>query len=176
MRTHHFYYEPFLRSDHLIRLETEPANGTIASFTDSSPRQTNIIVMRNKELWGDQGTENDVLDVNGVNVVSPETHPISRFIIATFIFDKGADGVSHIGVPIAPFNSISFFTAVDLFIPAASPPNATVSVVLIPRDGGHNVTINVPNWASDTDIVTLQFDDYNQNINSWAEYVNSRLE
>ncbi len=175
-KTHHFYYEPFLRDDHLIRLETEPANGPIASYTDVSDRQTNLIVMRNKELWGDQGVHNDVLDVDGINVISPETHPIERFINATFIFDKGADGISHLGVPIPPFNSISFFTAVDLFIPAASPPDATVSVVLIPRDNGHTQTINVPNWASSTDAVTLQFNDYNQEFNTWAEWVNAHLQ
>jgi pimeloyl-ACP methyl ester carboxylesterase len=173
-KTHHFYYEPFLRDDHLIRLLTEPANGPIASYTDVSPRQTNLIVMRNKELWGDQGVHNDVLDVDGVNVVSPATHPIERFIIATFIFDKGADGVSHLGVPIPPFNSISFFTAVDLFIPAASPPNASVSLVLIPREG-HTQTINVPNWASTTDAVTVQFNDFNQEFNSWADWANAHL-
>ncbi len=174
--THHFYYEPFLRSDHLIRLQTEPAGGPISTFTDSSDRQTDLIVFRNKELWGDQGAENDVLEVNGTNVVSPATHPIERFVNATFIFDKGMDGVTNLGVPIAPFSAISFLAAVDLYIPAANPPNASVSVVLIPRDAGHTQTISIPNWASSTDKVTLQFDDYNQVVNSWPEYIHSRLQ
>ena len=33
-------------------------------------------------------------------------------------------------MPIAPFNSISFLAGVDLYIPAATPPNATVPIVL----------------------------------------------
>jgi hypothetical protein len=173
--THHFYYEPFLRSDDLIRLETEPAGGPLSTFTDSSDRQTDVIVLRNKELWGDQGAENDVLDVNGTNIISPATHPISQFVNATFVFDKGADGVNNLGVPIAPFNSISFLAGVDLFIPAATPPNATVPIVLKPRDGGHAQTINIPNWASSTDKVTVQFDDFNQEINSWPELIRSQL-
>ena len=145
-------------------------------WPSTCPRPSLFLELRNKEFWGDQGAENDVLEVNGTNVIGPETHPISRFVNATFIFDKGADGVSHLGVPIAPFSSISFLTGVDLYIPGENPPKATVSVVLIPRDGEHVETINIPNWASDTNTVTLQFDDYNQNINSWAEYVNSKLE
>jgi pimeloyl-ACP methyl ester carboxylesterase len=172
--THHFYYEPFLRSDHLIRLQTEPAGGPISTYTDSSDRQTDLIIFRNKELWGDQGAENDVLTVNGTNIVSPATHPIERFVNATFVFDKGADGVTNLGVPVEPFASISFLAAVDLFIPASIPPDGTVSCILWPRDGGHPQTINIPNWASSTDKVTLQFNDYNQVINSWPEYVQSR--
>jgi len=174
--THHFYYEPFLRSDRLIRLQTEPAGGPISTFTDSSDRQTDLIIFRNKELWGDQGAENDVLEVNGTNIVSPATHPIERFVNATFVFDKGADGVTNLGVPVAPFSSISFLAGVDLYIPGANPPDATVSLVLVPRDGGHTQTINIPNWASSTNSVTIQFDDYNQEINSWPEYVRSQLE
>jgi pimeloyl-ACP methyl ester carboxylesterase len=173
-RTHHFYYEPFLRSDRFIRLQTEPAGGPISTYTDSSDRQTNLIIFRNKELWGDQGAENDVLEVNGTNIISPATHPIERFVNATFVFDKGADGMTNLGVPIQPFASISFLTGVDLFIPAANPPNGTVSAVLKPRDGAHSQTINVPNWPSSTDAVTLQFNDYNQAINSWSQYVDWR--
>jgi pimeloyl-ACP methyl ester carboxylesterase len=175
-RTHHFYYEPFLRSDQFIRLLTEPAGGPIATFTDTSDRQTDLIIFRNKELWGDQGVENDVLTVNGTNIISPATHPIERFVNATFVFDKGADGLTNLGVPIAPFSSISFLTGVDLFIPAAIPPDSTVSLVLTPRDGGHTETVNVPNWASSTDAVTIQFDDFNQSINTWPEYIQSQLQ
>jgi len=173
--THHFYYEPFLRSDHLIRLQTEPAGGPLATLTDVSPRQTNLIVSRYNELRGDQGADNDVLEVDGTNVISPATHPIEHFVNATFIFDKGEDGVTNLGVPIAPFSSISFLAGVDLFIPAADPPNATVSVVLKPRGGGHPDVINIPNWASSTDAVSLQFNDYTQPVNSWPEYIGSRL-
>jgi hypothetical protein len=174
--THHFYYEPFLRSDHLIRLQTEPPDAGIGTFMDSSDRQTDVIILRNKEIWGDQGAENDTLGVNGTNVISPATHPISRFVNATFVFDKGMDGVRNLGVPLFPFDSISFLAGVDLFVPGANPPNATVPVVLIPRDGGHTQTINIPNWASSTDKVTVQFNDYNQAINSWPEYIHSQSE
>ncbi|MGA2284949.1 MAG: alpha/beta hydrolase [Dehalococcoidia bacterium] len=174
--THHFYYEPFLRDDHLIRLQTEPPNTGLGLITDMSPNQTDLIIIRYKELWGDQGANNDVLTVDGSNVISPATHPLARFINGTFVFDKGSDKVSHLGVVVPPFNLITFLTAVDLYIAAATPPNATVSSVLTPRDaGGKTDVINVPNWASTTDRVTLQFRDFSQDINSWLDYVKSLL-
>ena len=130
---------------------------------ERSDHHTNLVIIRYNELRGDQGDENDTLEINGVNVVSPATHPMSRFINATFVFDKGADGVSNLGVPIPPFSLVTFMTGVDLFIPGASPPDGTVSIVLTTRDGGCKTqTINIPNRASLNDRSTVQFHDYVQ--------------
>jgi pimeloyl-ACP methyl ester carboxylesterase len=172
--THHFYYEPFLRSDHLIRLQTEPPGTGLGLYTSASDHTTNLIILRNKELWGDQGAENDALAINGVNIVSATTCPITKRVNAVFTFDKNLDGISDVNTPLFPFTALSFLLGLDLYIPGVTPPNATVPVVLTPRGGGDTQTINVPNWGSLTDRMTLQFHDYSQDINSWPEYVQSK--
>jgi pimeloyl-ACP methyl ester carboxylesterase len=173
---HPSYYEPFIRSDYLIRLLTSGPTGGPSAFMDRSPNHVNLLLGRNMEFWGDQGAENDVLKVNGTNVISPATNPIAKLVNYMFVYDQGADGVSHLGVPIPYYHALSFFTGVDLFIPGAYPPNGTTSIVLTSRTGGGKTqTINVPNLASSQiRTITVMFHDYSQDINSWPEYVRSR--
>jgi pimeloyl-ACP methyl ester carboxylesterase len=174
---HPFYYEPFLRSDYLIRLNTSPEpSGGVSAIMPRTDVTTNFVIGRNMELWGDQGAENDVLTINGTNIISPATNPIARLVNYMFIYDQDADGVSHLGVPIAPFGT-PFFSGVDLVVPGANPPNATVPVVLISRTGGGKAeVVNVPNWASSAvRRISIQFHDYSQENNSWLEYILSLL-
>ena len=162
---HPFYYEPFIRSDYLIRLNTSPEpGGGISGTMDRSPDHLNFVVTRNMELWGDQGAENDVLTINGVNVISPTTDPVSKLINAMFLFDKGSDGVSHLGEALEPYASITFFTGIDVFVPGAVRPNGTTSLVLTSRvGGGLTQTINVPSIASsEVRRISVTFNDFVQ--------------
>ena len=164
---HPFYYEPFIRSDYLIRLNTSPEpGGGISGTMDRSPNHVNFVVTRYMEFWGDQGAENDVLAVNGFNVISAATDPLSKLINAMFLFDKGSDGVSHLGVPLEPYASITFFTGIDVYIPGAVRPNATVSLVLTSRvGGGQTQTINVPNLtSSEVRRISVTFNDFVQPV------------
>ncbi len=53
---HHFYAQPFLRSDHLVRLLTsEPGTG-IDVLRDKSDNHSSLTITRYMELWGDQAT------------------------------------------------------------------------------------------------------------------------
>jgi hypothetical protein len=159
---HPTYFEPFVRSDYLIRLNTQGAGGGISATLDRSPNHVNLVINRNQELWGDQDGENDVLLVNGVNVITPATNPITKLINAMFIWDKGSDGVSHIGVPVAPYSSITFFTGEDVYIPGNVHGAGTTSLVLISRTGGGiRQVVNVPNIASTVDrAISVTFNDY----------------
>src|SRR5690606_36302408 len=57
---HHFYFEPFQHTDHLLRLlSSEPDTGVDALW-EKSENHANVVVLRNKEWWGDQGFDNDV--------------------------------------------------------------------------------------------------------------------
>ena len=158
---HSSYYEPFIRSDYLIRLLTSGPSGGVSAYMDRSPNHVNLLVGRNMEMWGDQAV-NDVLKVNGTNVITATTHYATKMVNYNFIFDKLADGISHIGVPVQPYASIGFFQGVDLYIPGAYPPNGTVSVALTSRtDGGKTQTINVPNLASsEVRVKTVMFNDW----------------
>jgi len=171
-QTDHFYYEPFIRSDYLIRLTTSPVGGGISAYIEKSDRHSAMNIIRYKELWGDQGVNNDILTVNGVNVATPSLCPISRRVISFFAFDKGSDGVNNLVTPPYPFNVLSFMSGADFYIPAADPPDGTISVELTPRGGGGKKQVmNVPNWQSSKHIITVQFNDFVQDINTWVDYV-----
>jgi hypothetical protein len=59
---------------------------------------------------------------------------------------------------------------VDVFMPATAPPDGTVSFVNAPRgDATRPQTINVPNWRSSTDRITVTFNDFVQDITTWGE-------
>jgi pimeloyl-ACP methyl ester carboxylesterase len=157
---HHFFYEPFRRSDHLIRLLTNVPGTSFDLILSRSQNHVDLIMVRYKELWGDQGSENDVLTVNGTNVINAATSPISHRTNAMFAFDQGSDGVSNVSTPIPVFFGLPFLSAVDLFIPAASPPTGTVRVALTSRGSGRTRRVNFPNDPSSDNTVSVQFNDF----------------
>ena len=180
--THHFYFEPFYRSDYLIRLQTgEPGVG-VGAYMETSDYTTNLILTRYKEFWGDQGAQNDSLEINGTNVVNAATCPVFKTgvplvlgPVAIFAYDEHVDRTSNVSTPIAYYYQQPFLTGVDLFIPGVTPPDGTVPVVLTPRGGGAPQVVNVANWASESHRISIQFNDYRQDINSWWEYIWSLL-
>jgi hypothetical protein len=164
---HPFYYQPFIRSNYLIRLNTsrEPSGGVSGTYMPRDPRHSNLIISRNKEFWGDQGIDNDILAINGVNIVNANTckaAPITATANTLFAFDKDVDQVSHPDVAIP--ETLTFFAMVDLFVPGAYPPNRTIRFTLIPRGGnGLMQVLNVPNWASsEVRRISVTFNDFIQ--------------
>ncbi len=171
--THHLYYQPFIRSDYLVRLLVSPP-GDIASYMETSRNHTNLAVVRYKEFWGDQGVNNDTLEVNGTNVVTAVLCPITKRVISLFMYDRHKDRVSDLSAPIPFFSQLPFLTGVDIYIPGAEPPSGKVSVVLTPRGGkGKTQVINAPNWASKGQLILVQFNDFYQDITTWQEHVRS---
>ncbi|MBM4446158.1 MAG: alpha/beta fold hydrolase [Chloroflexi bacterium] len=161
----HYYFEPFIRSDYLIRLNTEMPGKGLSSHADTSDHQSNLLITRNKEFWGDQGIDSDVLTVNGSNIVTPAICPLNKLVIAIFVNDNGADDKNDLSTPIPYFfSAIPFFiSGADLYIPAADPPDGIISLVLTPRGGGGGTqVINVPNWVCTKDRIYVQFNDFIQ--------------
>ena len=164
-RPHHFYVEPFMRSDYFVRLQTSPVGG-IGDHMDRSDNHSNIVVTRQKEL-----RDADVLEINGADIVTALS-PITKAIIGLFVYDDGADGVSDLTQPIPYYHAITFMSGVDLYMPAADPPDGTISLALTPRDGGGKTqVINVPNWASSGHAISVVVNDFVQEFDSWIEYV-----
>ena len=65
------------------------------------------------------------------------------------------------------FPTQAFQTGVDVFMPAAEPPDGTVSFVNAPRgDTSRRQAINIPNWRSSTDRITVTFNDFVQDIDT----------
>jgi pimeloyl-ACP methyl ester carboxylesterase len=157
--THHFYFEPFRRSDHLIRLQTSVPGTGLGALMDTSEGQTDLVINRNKEWWGDQASGNDELFINGANVLTAAIAPRTHRSIAIFYFDAGADQVTDLSAPIPAFFSQPFISAGDVFIPAA-PRNFGITFIAVrSRTGGFDL-INVPNWPSTTDRITVNVNDF----------------
>ena len=156
-----YFYEPFIRDDHLVRLNV--AEG-LSPFIDSSDASTALTVVRFKEFWGDRGVENDVLDVGGTNVITAVNSPsgsVGGASSAIFLFDENSDGVSNFASIPFPFGPLAFLTAADFFIP--SQPPGTLSVETVPRgDAGAARTVNVRNIPSTTGRVVIQLNDFEQ--------------
>ena len=157
--THHLYYEPFRRDDHLIRLLTSEPNAGLDALIEKGEGHAAVIVTRNKELWGDQGSQNDVLTINGTNVLNASTSPRSKRTIGLFAFDSGSDGASNLSAPLPTFFALPFISGADLTIPAARPPSGRISIRLRSRGKGPVRAVNVPNYPSSTDRISIQLDD-----------------
>jgi hypothetical protein len=119
--------------------------------------------VRNREWWANQGVpaDNDVLQVDGTNVLNATIAPRSRRIIAPFLFDDNSDQVTNLSVVPSPFGALPFLTAADVFMASDPEGDGTLTLAMTPRGGGGQVeTINVPNFASSTDGITVQWRDY----------------
>ncbi|MCM3923095.1 lipase [Frankia sp. AiPs1] len=154
---HHFYYQPFRRSDRLVRLLTSRPGQEIGGGMKTDPKQTDLVVSRALEWWGDQGRNSDVLTVDGTNVLSPAVAPRSKLALAVYLFDHDADGASNVLAPIPDYFGIGFITGADLHIPAG---DRSIEVAVTPRgQAAHRSVLRVPAWPSDTDRVTLHLRD-----------------
>jgi pimeloyl-ACP methyl ester carboxylesterase len=182
----HAYYPPFIRDDHLVRVLASPPGAASLTQTLSGPNHSAAVVIRNNEWWSNHPSgENDTLEVStksasqgrhdAGNVLVPGTGNAS---IGVHLHDRGVpvsdvnatpDGVSSLSV-IPAFAAMAFQTGVDVFMPAATPADGTISFVNAPRgDTSKTQVLNVANWASDTHRLGVYMRDYAQDIDSWSE-------
>ncbi|MFD1151758.1 hypothetical protein [Saccharothrix hoggarensis] len=156
---HHFYFEPFERSDRFVRLQVSRPGG-IGDVVDRCATHTALTVVRNREWWSDQ-PDRDRLEFNGVDVLAPPVAPKVRQVIAAFAFDDHCDRAATPGVVLPPFATLPFLTGVDAYLPAQADAGGTIHVTQTARGtGGRTRTIAVPNWPSDGHGVTVHFNDY----------------
>ncbi len=177
----HFYYEPFIRSDLLLRLNISPPDSILSeTIWKYKGPHTGVSVVRMKEWWGDNPvnpTNVDVLNITtttpgGVidagNVVTGGTASHSASTISMIIFDVGNDGVTHTDalIPLGPF-----LAGIDAYMPApADPPNGKITFASQQRPTHSPQVINTPNWSMDADhFMTVTFRDWTQEINTWGE-------
>jgi pimeloyl-ACP methyl ester carboxylesterase len=158
--THHLYFQPFRRTDRLIRLLTNPPGGGVGSLIETGDRHSALTVTRYKEWWGDQGAGSDVLSVNGRNVLNAANSPRTKRVIGIFLYDRGVDRVTDLTAPIPAFFALPFITGIDVYLPAGGRHPGRISVVVRQRGGTRPDVLNVPNWPSSDHRVSLQFDDH----------------
>jgi hypothetical protein len=158
-QTHHIYFQPFERTNRLVRLLTSRPGEGLSGLMDESPRHSNLTVNRNKEWWGDQAEGSDVLLVNGRNILNAANAPRTKRVIGMFVYDRAADGRTDLTAPIPAFFSQPFITGMDVFVPAAPAHLGLVSVLAKPR-GGRLDNLTVPNWPSTDHRISLNFNDF----------------
>jgi pimeloyl-ACP methyl ester carboxylesterase len=170
---HHFYFEPFSRSDHFVRLNTSRPNSSIEAFLPRDPRYTSLVITRQRDFWGDQGANSDQLLIDGLNVLLANTSPRSGVNLAVFAYDDGPggpDGATDLDKgELFPFNLLTFLTAVDVSIPASPDASGFVSVTDVTRGSGAASTINVPNWPADLHRISIQFRDDDQAVEQFTD-------
>jgi hypothetical protein len=158
--THHFFFEPFRRSDALICLNISIRDGIDASI-ERSPAHIALSIGRNKEFRGDRAEGERRAADRGPERDQPADGAL-RFVgapAATFAFDGGSDRASDpLRIPPA-FADMAFLSAVDLFLPAV--PRETLSIVTVPRGQILQARrIAVRSLPSSQARVSVQLDDF----------------
>jgi pimeloyl-ACP methyl ester carboxylesterase len=160
-QVHHQYFQPFRRTDHWIRLITSYPGTGLDLAMEKSDKYASIVVLRNKEWWGDQGAAGDTLTINGTGVLNASTSPRSKRAIGLFAYDAGSDGVSHPEAALPQFAALPFISGFDLSMPGTDPATGHVRLVAAQRGGtGRPDVINVPNLSSAKHRISVQFNDY----------------
>jgi hypothetical protein len=155
-KTIHVYMEPFARSDYAVRLL---GSIPLEQYTGNRLGSSGAVMIRYKELWGNQPGENDELLINGLNVCTPTLCPWEKEVNAFFAYNREGKPESTLSEdPV--LSQLPFIQGADVYIPASIPPDATVSYRLNSRGGGGVRTLNVPNWDSTTDQVEIFWNDF----------------
>ena len=130
---------------------------------ETSDRHTSLSIVRNKEIWGDQGDAGDSLVVAGDEMATPAIAPQAKRAIGVFAFDAGVDGVTDLSAPLPALFALPFITGGDVFLPATAPPDGSIRIETVQRGGtGVPEVLHVPNWASSTDHVSVMLRDFSQ--------------
>lgn len=160
----HFYFDRFLRSTKFVRLLSGPADSPSRLNINSSPNHATITAIRMREWF-----PTDVLKITTKSskgekeVANANMMNAGRDRIALYLHDDKATPEESSLQPLPWFPMQPFQTGFDVYMPAADPPDGTISIVNHPRgDADKAQTINVPNWASDNHMIMVMFNDYAQ--------------
>lgn len=121
------------------------------------------------EWWGDRGADNDVLEISTTSASGDQaavdiiSSAMGSANIGIHVHDDEATPLLTSGEPLPYFPEQPFQWGVDVYMPAAEPPDGTISIVSSPRgDTANQQILNVPNWASSGHRISLIFNDYQQ--------------
>jgi pimeloyl-ACP methyl ester carboxylesterase len=179
----HVYYQPFIRSDYWVRLlSVAPGSPTLVN-TVTGPNHAAAVVIRYREYWTTHpGGQSDVLEIstrspsrgnqppaNALQNVLSDGIAVGTSAIGLHLHDNPADGVSSLSL-IPYFGTVSFQNGADVYMPATEPPDGTITFSSAPRgDLARRQVLNTPNWASDAHRISVNLNDYVQDINTWGD-------
>jgi pimeloyl-ACP methyl ester carboxylesterase len=176
--TGHYYFQPFLRSNQLVRLNLSPADSPILENTHAGPDHAAAVVIRNREMWTDHPSgRNDQLTVTTTtaagarydtgNVLAGLT---ANNIIGSHLHDAEATPGESTLNPLPYFPAQPFQTGVDVYMPADAMADGSITFANTPRGAAADLqVVRTPNWPSDEHRIVVNFRDHVQEINSWPE-------
>ena len=161
---HHFYMQRFLRDSKFVRLLSGPAESPTRMNTNVSDKHSAVTVSRQREWTLDDKLEVSTMSASGnqpaVQVITPDFKVNS---IAIHMHDAAASPGDSTLAPLPWFPMQAFQTGQDVFMPAADPPNGTITFRNLPRgDATKPQVLNIPNWVSSRHISAIYFADYAQ--------------
>lgn len=162
---HHFYMQRFLRDSKFVRLLSGPPDTATRMNTNVSDNHAALTVSRQRE-W----MTSDVLEVSttsasrgnqpAVNVIADH---VGNNRIAIHLHDDAATPSVSTLMPLPYFPDQAFQTGVDVYMPAATPPDGTITLRNLPRgDATKPQILTLPNWASSGHVISVMFADYAQ--------------
>ena len=165
---HHLYLQPYVRSSDLVRLLSSAPDGATRANTNTGDDHSAVIAIRMREWYAADdadlpGDQADVLEISAgdeapVNVLADF---VGNDAIGLHLHDDVATPGETTLAALPYFSTQPFQSGVDVFLPAADPPDGTITVPNIPRgDTDRPQTLNVPNWPSSTHSISVVFTDY----------------
>ena len=176
------YYQPFIRDDDRVRLLSSPPNSGISQNTITGPNHAAAVLIRYREWWTTNPSgQEDILRISTKSRTrgnQPPVNVLQNVIssglvvgapVGVHVHDNPADGVSSLNV-IPFFATQPFQTGVDVYMPATTRPDGTITFYNAQRgDTSRPQVLNTPNWASDAHRISVNLNDYVQDINSWDQ-------
>lgn len=173
--TQHFYPQRFLRSTNFVRLLSgDPETSATTMNTNSGEGHAALIVFRMREWYAEDdadlpGDERDVLEI-ATSSETGDAEPVDAIIgdvgngaIALHIHDDAASPAESSLEPLPYFAGQPFQSGVDVYMPASTTPDGTITITNHPRgDADRPQVINVPNWASSDHLISIVFADQPQ--------------
>lgn len=168
---HHFYMPRFVRDTEHVRLLSGPNDSDTRSNTNLGDAHAAVVISRMREWFGDHATAgNDIVEISTRSpsvgdqpVVNAITPAVGNDTIGIHIHDDAATPQQTTLEPLPYFPDQAFQTGVDVYMPAAEPPDGTITMRLIPRGRSEfSQTINFPNWASSGHRVSINFNDFDR--------------
>jgi pimeloyl-ACP methyl ester carboxylesterase len=180
----HVYYQPFIRSDHWVRLLSVPPGSPTLLHTVTGPQHAAAVVLRYREFWTTHpGGPTDVLNISTRSPSRGDQAPVNALtnvlsngidvptsLIGLHVHNNPATGMSSLAL-IPYFGTVAFQNGVDVYMPATDPPDGTITFSSAPRgDTSRLQVLNTPNWASDKHRISVNLNDYVQDIGTRDEW------
>ncbi len=165
----HFYRQPIVRNTGFVRLNASAADSQILANTNAGPNHSTLVVTRERE-WIAQAPdgERDELWISTTSPFWGDQDPVNAIIeavennnIGLHIHDDAATP-AHTSLELLDwFPDHAFQTGIDVYMPATTSPDGTITLRSIPRgDESSPQVLNVPNWASDAHRISVIFSDW----------------